>query len=144
MHKQDWNRLGLGLGLGLRASALARRPRTCGWFSAAWLAGMILVTAPTPGLMAQNKPPIVTAPSQLQPIIAKFKGKDALRIDLNAFPGNKYSFSTTPLPDLPASITVARITCNNDVSSIEFDPHEAFQATLDGCLAGKMPKVTLK
>ena len=91
---------------------------------------------------AKIKKPIVVAPGRLPPVIIKQKGKDALQADYLSFPDGQFSLKTIPLAGLSAQTTNATVTCNNGVSSIDFDPHVVFEGVLDGCIAGKMPKIT--
>ena len=89
------------------------------------------------------KKPIVVAPGKLPTVIIKQKGKDALQADYLSFPDGQFSLKTIPLAGLSAQTTQATVTCNNGVSSIDFDPHVIFEGVLDGCIAGKMPKSPL-
>ena len=88
------------------------------------------------------KKPIVVAPGMLPSVIIKQKGKDALQVNYITFPDGQFTLKTLPLAGLSAQTTQATVTCNNGVSSIDFDPHKVFEGVLDGCIAGKMPKIT--
>ncbi|MCX8507104.1 MAG: hypothetical protein ORN98_10905 [Alphaproteobacteria bacterium] len=91
---------------------------------------------------AAAKTPIVVAPSKLPPVTLKQQGKDALTVEYMTYPGGEFSVKTIPKAGLSAKTTQATVTCNNGVSSIDFDPHSVFEGVLDGCIAGKMPKIT--